>query len=356
MAWQGWFAGQRQQVIAEIAKTAASEQEAVSLSEDVFSRLTGWFLAQRYRWDQIVPLDKALPHDTATAPEEAFQDGNRAVGDRPSIVIRDAGEEKTIFTLPSSSRQHWPSGMAFAVRKSGSVLLNRILRALCDHQEIPFVSIPDEFFRWGLPLEDAPANTSAIFEREGYFYGGFRRWPVAFDIPILSTSRPVLLLRDPRDRLVSDYYSMRESHSEPGKKLKAVREEVMWRQKARSLDIDQYVKQSAPRVREDLELYRDELCAKHAVKIYRYEDVIYNKREWIADIARNFGWDVPDEVIADIAAKNDVIPDKEETKKHVRQVHPGNYREKLDPATIDFLTGYFQGVMAAFGYDLSERR
>ncbi len=351
-AWQSWFLEQSQQLRSEIAELTDSDAEVRELYETISMRVTGWFLAQRYRWEQVVPIQAAPRREGDVTSREATERDSAEPNDLPSITVREGDEEKTIFTLPFSDRGEWQSGIAFAVRKSGSVMLNRILKALCEHRNIPFVSIPDAFFRWGVPLDEAPEDTSKLFKPNGYFYGGFRRWPVAFDIPILSTARSVLLLRDPRDRLVSDYYSMRESHSEPGKSLRGVREEVTWREKARSMDIDAYVREMAPSVRTDLERYRDELCAKYPVKIYRYEDVIYNKRDWIGDLVSHYGWDVPADVIAEIAAENDVIPESEDTANHVRQVHPGNYRDKLSPATIDFLTDYFQGVMGDFGYNL----
>ncbi|ODA68659.1 Sulfotransferase domain protein [Methyloligella halotolerans] len=295
-----------------------------------------------------------------TEAKEHVMDGSHDLADghdRPSVIVDDAGEDRVVFSLPPTRRPDFTSVTAFALNKSGSVLLNHILRDLCAYLDVPFVAISEEFFKAGVKLQEAPPSTSDIFLEKGYCYGGFRRWPTSFAIPILATSRPVLLVRDPRDRLVSNYYSMRESHSQPGKNgvLKSAKTELSKRNLAKSLDIDDYVREVAPLFLEQLELYRDELCARHDVKIYRYEDVIYDKPSWVADLARHFGWDIPGDVLRQIAARNDVIPDEEQTGKHVRQVHPGNFERKLQPPTIDYLTGYFQNVMADFGYDLSLR-
>ena len=59
---------------------------------------------------------------------------------------------------------------------------------------------------------------------------------------------------------------------------------------------------------------------------------------------------VADDAIVEIAARYDVIPDAESPDQHVRQVHPGNHRKYLSANVIEFLTGYFDPVLRAFGY------
>lgn len=268
----------------------------------------------------------------------------------PSIVFDDGGQERVLFTLPPTKRPDLPSALVFAMPKSGSVLLDGIMRQLSDHVGVTYVSIMQEYFTIGLPDASMPAETARIFLPQGYCYGGFRYFPRRFEIPILSQTRPVLLVRDPRDMVVSHYYSMRDSHPEPGKVLKTVKANMSMRDLARALDIDEYVKRAAQTFRTFLTHYRSILCANHDVRIYRYEDVIYEKADWVADIAAHFDWKVPRQKTDWIAAQHDLIPTEEVETQHIRQVHPGNYRKKLKPETIAWLDDFFKDEMAFFGY------
>lgn len=268
----------------------------------------------------------------------------------PSIVFDDGGQERVLFRLPATERPDLPSALVFAMPKSGSVLLDGIMRQLSAHVGVTYVSIMQEYFTIGLPDANMPAETANIFLPHGYCYGGFRYFPRRFDIPILSQTHPVLLVRDPRDMVVSHYYSMRDSHPEPGKVLKSVNASMSMRDLARALDIDEYVKHAAQTFRTFLSNYRTILCADHNVRVYRYEDVIYAKADWVADLAAHFDWKVPRKITDQIAAQHDVIPTEEVETQHIRQVHPGNYRKKLQPETIAWLNDFFKDDMAFFGY------
>jgi hypothetical protein len=117
--------------------------------------------------------------------------------------------------------------------------------------------------------------------------------------------------------LVSLYYSARYSHIAPGDAWNILNER---RSLAERDAVDEY---SLGRAVE----YADRIVASPLTKVFRYEDVIYDKANWVADICDHFGWHVPAERQREIAAGGDVFPDKENYKKHIRQVHRGNYKK-----------------------------
>jgi hypothetical protein len=90
------------------------------------------------------------------------------------------------------------------------------------------------------------------------------------------------------------------------------------------------------------------------VKVFRYEDVIYAKRKWAADICAHYGWDVSAQSLDEAVAEIDVFPDAERPADHVRQVHPGNYKKKLKPGTIRWIEDALDDQMAFFGYGRSQ--
>src|SRR5215469_436216 len=74
----------------------------------------------------------------------------------------------------------------FAMHKSGSTLLNRIMNSAMILGNIPQIAIPDVAFAAGLPENRILNAQDLIFER-GYCYRGFRIFPPYlrhFDIKI----------------------------------------------------------------------------------------------------------------------------------------------------------------------------
>ncbi len=271
-----------------------------------------------------------------------------------SIEYNDDGVMKTIYTLPPTRAPEMPCVYAFSLPKAGSVLLDSILSTLSPVVGLTYVSIMGEFFELGLAEKDAPAETSKIFLDSGYCYGGFRSFPQRFKIPNLATRKAILLVRDPRDMLVSHYFSTRSSHPNPGRRLTTSMQGMPLREKARVLTVDEYVV--------DLTKFYDRLLRSYIevveenpenFRIYRYEDVVFQKREWIADMCDYFGWLVPEAKVKKIADKNDIRPRVEKESKHVRQVSPGDYKRKLKPDTIKRITEILEKDLEYFGYDMA---
>ena len=200
--------------------------------------------------------------------------------------------------------------------------------------------------------EDWPKSTAAIFLDKGYCYG-FPLYPDQFDIPILGKVKTLLQVRDIRDALVSRYYSTRNSHPTPGSApdaLKTGTDKLFGRAEMLRMDLDEGVIWLAehdlgPRFRR---LYL--LAKTYPVRLFRYEDVVYDKAGWVAGICEHFGWDIPPERHRSIASQHDVFPTGERPNEHIRQVHPGNFRTKLKPRMIEQLDAMFAEEQAFFGY------
>ncbi len=246
------------------------------------------------------------------------------------------------------------SVLVFSLPKAGSVLLDSIVHAMSDQAGLWYFGLEERLFQAGVPIERCPPETSALFLRRGYCYSGFRRLPEAFEIPILDRARKVLLVRDPRDMLVSLYFSLTRSHASPGalaegdagshqERFEADRAGEM------AASIDGFVIRRAP-VIADIYAGYARILDDPKTLVSRYEDVLYDKAGWARQIREHFSWDVPDDVIERVARAHDTIPDAENPDAHIRRAHPGDHREKLASPTIARLDAILAPVLERHAY------
>ena len=240
----------------------------------------------------------------------------------------------------------------FSLPKAGSMLLQWVARAMAAEVGVRFRSVMGELFAAGVdPFESKP-DLSGEFEPRGWCYGGFRELPGWFRIPGLADHRKILLVRDPRDMLVSNYFSVGRSHPAPGQGAMRDRYDRQ-RAAAQSQSIDDYVLGLAGRYAARFESYQPLLdCPKadENLRIDRYEDILWEKRAWVRDLAGFFGWGLSPTATDRIADKHDLRPDAEQPDKHVRQAEPGDHRRKLRPETIAELDRVLEQPLRRFGY------
>jgi hypothetical protein len=229
--------------------------------------------------------------------------------------------------------------------KSGSTLLNRIMRPLTEAAGLTYRSPPDEIFRRGLKLKEQTIE----FEPFGHAYGGFRELP--WPLPDFGADRTVLLVRDPRDALTSLYFSMAFSHVPPGAADGSKLLQAFEARRARALasDIDAFVLREADG---HARLIKRALANTPRHRLYRYEEIIFDKRAWAADMVDYLGLQAPPRLISAVAARNDLVPAQDAPLQHVRHVTPGDHRDKLRPETIAALDARFAHLMKRLGYPI----
>ncbi|MAV31485.1 MAG: hypothetical protein CL866_04610 [Cycloclasticus sp.] len=256
--------------------------------------------------------------------------------------------------LPKAANNKVPSVYAFSLHKSGSTLLFNMLADIAPHAEYTYFSIQDQMFKQGVPaMMKAPAleKIENIFDDNGYVFGGFRLYPDNYLIPNIKTAKKILLVRNPMDALVSWYYSTIKTHEIPKLgKLKKVWERN--RKNAKAQSIDEFVLQEADRHYKKFIDYL-KIIEYENTRVYRYEDIIYEKENFLADICDFFEWNVGKNNIATVSKRYDVFPEKEDQDSHVRNVHPNDYKNKLSVQTQQDLEEKFVDILEAFGYKLS---
>lgn len=240
------------------------------------------------------------------------------------------------------------SFFVFALPKTGSVLQDLIFEDICSELNIPLISIAKSAFNQGIEEGNFKAEICRLFVKRGYGFYGFRYFPAYLRNFNLSQFKKILLVRDPRDILVSHYFSMKNSHAIPqgemGEKL------LKHRATIQDSDIDEYVLEKAQTFLNLFQSYNK--IEDDLLKVFKYEDIVFNKSQWIQNILDFLEFDLATVTIKSIAAKHDIFPQVEKPNSHIRKVTPGDYKEKLEPNTIERLNRVFQKILVKYNYEL----
>lgn len=263
------------------------------------------------------------------------------------LSIHIGGRRMTFDVDVRTADRAW---FALGVRKSGSSIFSNIVNALAMFNKLNAVDIPGELFKRGFKYPDwnGYERITDLLWR-GNVYIGFRDPPTAFfDDPVFQEGRKILVVRDPRDALVSEYFSNAFSHSLPGEGAagSVIERE---RRRARDAGVEDYVLGRVDALDRTVSGYRP-LLDDPALLILKYEDVVLDKAGWIARIADHFGWRTSDQLIGNILGWADVRPAAEEPTAFVRRVTPGDHVNKLAPQVIATIDGKLSSIWRSFGY------
>ena len=226
-------------------------------------------------------------------------------------------------------------------------MLDAVVKRLARKANLPIINISAECLKAGLPdYGIEPETARDLFSRNGYIFSGFRCLKVPPDL--LLGRKTVLLVRDPRDMFVSYYFSAKFGHSVPPEGT-VKRNLLELRAVSHQLDINEFVlsEYTTPIV-VTLRAYMNLL--ESSWKLYRYEDVVFNKSDWLQDIAAYLHIDLAKKTLCEIARSVDHFPSQENPNAHIRQVAPGNHRKHLSRSTIAKLTESLSDVLYRFGY------
>jgi hypothetical protein len=255
------------------------------------------------------------------------------------------------FSMPAPGDPSIRSVFLVGLPKAGSTLLNGLMRSISKAAGLSFVPPQEILFGMGVAAQNIPPDVNAMFAPTGYAFGGFRSLPGGFALPAFAADRTVLLVRDPRDMLTSLYFSLAHSHRPPGDAVGGTAAAIFSEQRheVNRTGIDAF---ALDRARLVVNQYRTiaRKLAHIPHKLYRYEDVVFEKLSWARDMVDYLGLTVSPEVVSRAAAANDVRPDVENPAQHVRKVVPGDHREKLRAETIAELNERFEPILRRYRY------
>lgn len=253
------------------------------------------------------------------------------------------------YQLPSPSLVLSKSIFAFSLHKAGSTLLNNLLDEYL--QSIGILTV--DYSRFSVQNgQDAifldPTSQNDLLKAEGYCYTGWRTYAPILDGFDFKNIKSVLLVRDPRDRLVSQFFSFGRSHALPehGASLDIFNAS---RETANRLSIQEYALNQAEWITTNWHDYHAHLNPL-TTRVYRYEDVIFRKHEWLVDMVNYFCIPLDMNIIEKVVSTNNVIPKHENQDLHIRQVYPGNYVNYLDDDTLETLNVLFGYFLEKYSY------
>ena len=227
----------------------------------------------------------------------------------------------------------------FTTNKAASMLLYELAKPICRRAHIPFWSINDGTF----PEKGLVEDPNAFDGKEGCFC------PLRYytDVPNIDESDIILHLRDPRDVITSQFFSLAYSHPPVGgfNPSDAQREE--WREAG----IDEHAHKHADRWVKRYKDYCDNVLGRPNTTFLRYEDMVTDFPTWLEQFIAPFPVTRKDGLVRKYARKYrrnfEVGP--EDVYRHKRQVTPGDHKRKLQPDTIAFLNDKFAAILPALG-------
>ena len=264
-------------------------------------------------------------------------------------VPLDVGTTRLTFSVADGAGGPF---FGLGVRKSGSTMFHRIVNFLAARNGVNVVDVPGTFFRNGFTAADWGAIDPAPILRPGNLYTGFRNFPASFAATEpFRAGRKVFMFRDPRDAIVSQYFSDAYSHSLPKETASGDGRELFEKKRAEALgaDIDEWVLGKINGLRRTLMEYAP-MLDDPACLVFRYEDYVFQKRRLAHKVMRHFGWDVAPQALEKFMIEIDQVPDSEDKMRFVRKAVPGDHIVKLKAETVRRLNNRLSDVMAIYDY------
>ena len=248
-----------------------------------------------------------------------------------------------------------PSVIHFSVNKAATQYVRELLSRCAAENGMTPVGLAEYAFHTKFPYLDQLSDREMVqyqylFNPVGYLYSVFGG--MVEGIPELEKYRVILMIRDPRDVLVSEYYSYAFSHSEPSRLGDKYADFMRMRQKARTITIDEYVVSECDRVCVNYERYVSLLLDRYAhVLVTKYEEMTSDFEAWLKKILEHCEFKISDRLLESILNEaGHLKPKQEDIHQHIRKGMPGDYKEKLDRKTIDCIDAKFSSMLERFDY------
>ena len=152
-------------------------------------------------------------------------------------------------------------------------------------------------------------------------------------------------MRDPRDVLTSQYYSIKNSHPLVTPLL------IERRKIAQTSTVDEHVlSNQSDRFVNTYNEYLTHVYGKKNVLFIKYEELILDFKNCLEKINKHCGFELSPEQLNLLDKSDSFKAKKENQHTHVRKISSGDYKEKLKAETIEILNKKFEGILKTLKY------
>jgi hypothetical protein len=252
--------------------------------------------------------------------------------------------EKRLLNNKQVESSNLKSILFFTTYKCASSFAGEIINELTVDAGYKHVDFDSYFYH----LEkDTDREYKKLFSKNAFRAGGFIYGPMRHyqPIPSIDQYKILLILRDPRDVLVSHYYSAKYSHEISTTKMRNKRK------KAKNQNIDEFVLDRVDEFINIYDQYKNNILHLKGVMFVRYEDMISNPKDFIIKLYEILNINIDNEYINQIVKDRMTMPKKEQKYSHRRSGKSGQYLDKLRPETVKIINSKLENVINTFGFD-----
>jgi hypothetical protein len=259
------------------------------------------------------------------------------------------------------TNEYYNSFALLTMHKAASVYVGDIFKEIFSRHGYGTFDPATAAFERGMSESASTAEQAMRLLEPDHFYGPFRA-ESAFLAAQIIPARPIIHVRDPRDCLVSLYYSLLFSHPVPGGA--AATFFLQRRESLQAMTIDGFVRKCLLAERLDTREigwgYRRFLRFSRALKAKRpetilskYEDMVTEFPDWLVAIVGQLGIEIDYDIIIDLVERTNFLVNlrvEENHLQHKRQITPGDHRRKLCLETQEILTEFYAEELTCLGY------
>ena len=252
-------------------------------------------------------------------------------------------EEKKLLSNGRIEASDLQSILFFTTYKCASSFAGEIINELTANAGYKHVNFDSYFYHLekDTDIEYEKIFSKNVFRGSGFIYGPMRHYQ---PIPEIKKYKTLLILRDPRDVLVSHYYSAKYSHEVGTTKM------LQKRRTTQGQDINEFVLERLEEFAIIYEQYKRNILHLEGTIFVRYEDMISNPKDFIIKLYKILNINIDIEHIEEIVKNRMAMPKIEDKYSHRRSGKSGQYLEKLNSKTVKTINTRLAIIIDAFGY------